>query len=143
MDFDPAYLALLKSNHELRKELNIEVDINYQNEKKIRNLIKELEHCDRTISFQDNTIIAHEKEIQELKSQVSDLEKRLRIALKDVDKKEDYIHDLEQRLSTFEEEVIVLKKKIRELTFWKYNKSVEIKDSLNIVKMSQPIQPDP
>ncbi|CAJ0830079.1 2307_t:CDS:2, partial [Entrophospora sp. SA101] len=85
----------------------------------------------------------HEKEIQELKFQVSDLQKRLRLALKDADKKEGYIHDLEQQLSTFEEEVIVLKKKIQELTFQKYNKSVEIKDSLNIVKMSQPIQPDP
>src|SRR6185369_13461059 len=140
-NFDPAYLALLKSNRELRKELNSEASINQSNEKKICILIKELEQWNRTISFQDTTIIAHEKEIQELKSQVSDLEKRLRIALKDVDKKEGYILDLEQWLSTLEEEVIVLKKKIRELTFWKYNKSVEIKDSLNIVKMANQIQP--
>ncbi|CAJ0840524.1 12153_t:CDS:2, partial [Entrophospora sp. SA101] len=66
----------------------------------------------------------HEKEIQELKSQVSDLEKHLRIALKDVDKKEGYILDLGQWLSTLEEEVIVLKKKIQEITSQKYNKPI-------------------
>ena len=136
-NFDPAYLALLKSNRELRKELNSEASINQSNEKKICILIKELEQCNRSISFQDTTIIAHEKEIQELKSQVSDLQKRLRSALKDVDKKESYALDLEQRLSTLEEEVLVLKKKIREITSRKYNKSAGIKDSFNIVKMSQ------
>ncbi len=136
-NFDPAYLALLKSNRELRKELNSEASINQSNEKKICILIKELEQCSRSISFQDTTIIAHEKEIQELKSQVSDLQKRLRSALKDVDKKESYVLDLEQRLSTLEEEVLVLKKKIREITSRKYNKSAGIKDSFNIVKMSQ------
>src|SRR4051794_5779159 len=98
-DFDPAYSALLKSNQELRKELNAEVSINCQNEKKICTLIKELEQCSRSISFQDTTVIAHEKEIQELKFQVSDLQKRLRLALKDADKKEGYILDLEQWLS--------------------------------------------
>ncbi|CAJ0834086.1 931_t:CDS:2, partial [Entrophospora sp. SA101] len=86
---------------------------------------------------------SHEKEIQELKSQVSDLQKRLRSALKDVDKKESYVLDLEQRLSTLEEEVVILKKKIREITSRKYNKSAEIKDSLNIVKMTQPNQIQP
>ncbi len=136
-NFDPAYLALLKSNRELRKELNSEASINQSNEKKICILIKELEQCSRSISFQDTTIIAHEKEIQELKSQVSDLQKCLRSALKDVDKKESYVLDLEQRLSTLEEEVLVLKKKIREITSRKYNKSAGIKDSFNIVKMSQ------
>ena len=142
-DFDPAYLALLKSNQELRKELNAEVSINCQNEKKICTLIKELEQCSRSISFQDNTIIAHEKEIQELKFQVSDLQKRLRLALKDADKKEGYILNLEQWLSTLEEEVVILKKKIREITSRKYNKSAGIKDSFNIVKMSQPNQIQP
>src|SRR6266536_3066687 len=129
-NFDPAYLALLKSNRELRKELNSEASINQSNEKKICILIKELEQCNRSISFQDTTIIAHEKEIQELKSQVSDLQKRLRSALKDVDKKESYALDLEQRLSTLEEEAVILKKKIREITSRKYNK----------LSMSDPIQ---
>src|SRR6266511_610168 len=112
---DPAYLQLLDTNRELRKELGKEVDINQTNEKKIRVLIKELEQCSRTISFQDTTIITYEKEVQELKSQVSDLQKRLRLALKDADKKESYVLDLEQRLSTLEEEVLVLKRKFEKL----------------------------
>src|SRR6266511_1252395 len=128
---DPAYLQLLDTNRELRKELGKEVDINQTNEKKIRVLIKELEQCSRTISFQDTTIITYEKEVQELKSQVSDLQKRLRLALKDDDKKESYVLDLEQRLSTLEEEVVILKKKIRKLTSKKYNR----------LAMSDPIQP--
>src|SRR6266516_2288310 len=123
-NFDPAYLALLKSNRELRKELNSEASINQSNEKKIRVLIKELEQCSRTISFQDTTIIAHEKEIQELKSQVSDLQKRLRLALKDADKKEGFLLNREQQFTILEEEVIKLKNRIRKITSRKYNKPV-------------------
>ncbi|CAJ0846032.1 5550_t:CDS:2, partial [Entrophospora sp. SA101] len=66
----------------------------------------------------------HEKEIQELKSQVSDLEKRLRIALKDVDKKEGFLLNREQQLTILEEEVIKLKNRIRKITSRKYNKPV-------------------
>jgi predicted nuclease with TOPRIM domain len=85
---DPAYLQLLETNQELRSELREEIFINKSNEKKIHSLEKELEQCYRTISFQDNTIIAHEDEIKELKSEISDLRKRLRklqqnIGLKD------------------------------------------------------------
>src|SRR6266511_6343049 len=103
-EFDPAYIQLLHSNQELRKELGKEVDINCGNEEKIRILIKEVESCYRTISFQDNTIIAHESEIRELKSQVSDLEKRLSIALKDVDKKEEFIAYQDTQISDLESE---------------------------------------
>src|SRR5213080_61203 len=66
---DPAYSQLLDTNQELRSELRDEIFINKSNEKKIRSLVKELEQCYRTISSQDNTIIAHEGEIVELKSQ--------------------------------------------------------------------------
>ena len=68
--FDPAYSQLLDTNQELRSELQDEIFINKSNEKKIRSLVKELEQCYRTISSQDNTIIAHEGEIVELKSQI-------------------------------------------------------------------------
>ena len=74
---DPAYSQLLDTNQELRSELRDEIFINKSNEKKIRSLVKELEQCYRTISSQDNTIIAHEGEIVELKSQISDLRNNL------------------------------------------------------------------
>ena len=70
---DPVYSQLLDTNQELRSELRDEISINKSNEKKIRSLVKELEQCYRTISFQDNSIIAHEGKIVELKSQISDL----------------------------------------------------------------------
>ena len=85
---DSAYLQLLDTNQELRSELKDEISINKCNKKKIRSLAKELDQCYRTISLQDKTIIAHEDVIVELKSEISDLRKRLRklqqnIALKD------------------------------------------------------------
>ena len=76
---DLAYSQLLDTNQELRDELQDEISINKSNEKKIRSLVKEVEQCYRTISLQDNTIIAHEKEIEELKCQITDLQKQLRI----------------------------------------------------------------
>jgi archaellum component FlaC len=45
--------------------------------------VKELEQCYRTISLQDNTIIAHEKEVEKLKSDISDLRKQLRVLQQD------------------------------------------------------------
>src|SRR6266498_960494 len=80
---DPAYSELLDTNQELRSELRDKIFINKSNEKKIRFLVKELEQCYRTISSQDNTIIAHEGEIVELKSQISNLRKQLRVLQQD------------------------------------------------------------
>ena len=71
--FDPAYSQLLDTNQELRSELRDEISINKSNEKKLRSLMKELEQYYRTISLQDNTIIAHKKEIEKLKSEISNL----------------------------------------------------------------------
>ena len=70
---DPAYSQLLDTNQELRSEFRDEIFINKSSGKKIRSLVKELEQYYRTNSSRDNTIIAHEGEIVELKSQISDL----------------------------------------------------------------------
>src|SRR2546429_8792502 len=111
---DPAYIQLLHTNQELHKELENEITINKSNEKKICVLIKEVKKCYETISIQDNTIITHESEIQELKPQITNLEKCLRKALKDNEKKEPYISYLEQQLIGIQEEVSQLKKRIQE-----------------------------
>ena len=70
---DPAYSQLLDTNQELRSEFRDEISINKSNEKKIHILEKELEQCFRTISFQDKTIIAHEEEIESLKTEINSL----------------------------------------------------------------------
>src|SRR6266516_984220 len=67
----PAYSQLLDTNQELRSKLQDEISINKSNEKKF------------TISFQDNSIIAHEKEIEKLKSEISNLRKQLRVLQQD------------------------------------------------------------
>ena len=80
---DPAYSQLLDTNQELRSELRDEIFINKDNEKKICSLVKELEQCYQTILSQDNIIIAHEGEIVELKFQISNLRKQLRVLQQD------------------------------------------------------------
>ncbi|RHZ78894.1 hypothetical protein Glove_155g147 [Diversispora epigaea] len=111
---DLAYNKTLETKV-LRDELNSEININILNEKKIRKYLYELEQCNKTISFQDNTIIAQKSEIQELKSRVLNLKKRLRIALEDVKKKESYILYLEQELINLEDEINRLKTRIHEI----------------------------
>ncbi|RHZ64249.1 hypothetical protein Glove_326g2 [Diversispora epigaea] len=113
---DLAHIETLETNKVLRDELNSEVNINILNEKKIRKYLYELEQCNKTISFQDSTIIAQESEIQELKSRVLNLKKRLRIALEDVKKKESYILYLEQELINLEDEINRLKTRIQEIS---------------------------
>ena len=81
--FDLAYSQLLDTNQELRNKLQDEISNNKSNEKKIHSLVKELEQYYQTISLQDNTIIAHEKEIEKLKSEISDLRKQLRVLQQD------------------------------------------------------------
>ena len=87
--FNPAYSQLLDMNQELRNELQDEIFTNKSNEKKVCSLMKELEQCYQTISLQDNTIIVHEKEIEKLKSEISDLRKQLRILQQDKKFKEE------------------------------------------------------
>ena len=72
---DPAYSQLLDMNQKLHSELQDEIFTNKSNEKKVRSLMKELEQCYQTISLQDNTIIVHKKEIEKLKSEISNLQK--------------------------------------------------------------------
>ena len=53
---DLAYIEILDTNTELRKDLAKEIANNKASEKKICALIKEVEKCYRTISQQDSTI---------------------------------------------------------------------------------------
>ncbi|CAB5366700.1 unnamed protein product [Rhizophagus irregularis] len=110
--FDSAYSELLNTNQELRGELQDEIFINKSNEKKIRSLVKELEQCYRTISIQDNTIIAHEKEIEKLKSEISDLRKQLRVLQQDKKFKDEIGSIQDGRIIKLENKVGSLKARI-------------------------------
>ena len=88
---DPAFVQLAQSNIELREELNREVDINRTNEKKIRQLIRDLEKCEGELIRRSTTIIDQEDEIQTLKKQISNLHKQLRSALKEIKSNESVI----------------------------------------------------
>src|SRR6266540_969773 len=110
--FDPTYSELLDMNQELRSELQDEIFINKSNEKKIRSLVKELEQCYRTISSQDNTIIAHEGEIVELKSQISNLRKQFKILQQDKKFKDEVGSIQDGRIIELENKIRNLKARI-------------------------------
>src|SRR6266498_104554 len=109
---DLAYSQLLDTNQELRSELWDEIFINKSNEKKIHSLVKELEQCYRTISSQDNTIIAHESEIIELKFQISNLRKQLRVLQQDKKFKDEVGFIQDGQIIELENKVRNLKTKI-------------------------------
>src|SRR6266542_6293007 len=110
--FDPAYSQLLDTNQELRSELQDEIFINKSNEKKIRSLVKELKQYYRTISLQDNTIIAHEKEVEKLKSEISELRKQLRVLQQDKKFKDEVGSIQDDRIIKLENKVGSLKARI-------------------------------
>src|SRR6266542_1107456 len=126
--FDPAYSQLLDMNQELHSELQNEIFINKSNEKKIRSLVKELEQCYRTISLQNNTIIAHEKEVEKLKSEISDLRKQLRVLQQDKKFKDEVGSIQDGRIIELKNKVKNLKARIQILI----NKKISI-NALDIV----------
>src|SRR5271170_5414445 len=112
---DSAYLEILDTNKELRKELEEEISINKVSEKKIHLLIKEVEACHRILSQQDSTIIAHEDEIISLKAEISSLKKHLRQIQQDVKLKDEASTVQDSRIIELEDKVSQLKARIREL----------------------------
>src|SRR3954453_6313339 len=125
---DPAYSQLLDTNQELRSELQDEISNNKINEKKIRSLVKELKQCYQTISLQDNSIIAHEKKIEELKSEISDLRKQLRVLQQDKKFKDEVGSIQDGRIIELENKVGNLKTRIRIL--------IDKKISINALDMA-------
>src|SRR6185437_12953703 len=126
--FDLAYSELLDTNQELRGELQDEIFINKSNEKKIRSLVKKLEQCYQTISIQDNTIIAHENEIEELKLEIYDLRKQLRVLQQDKKFKDEVGSIQDGRIIELENKVGSLKTRIRIL--------IDKKISINALDMA-------
>src|SRR3954452_5121171 len=120
--FDSAYSQLLDTNQKLRSELQDEIFNNKSNEKKVCSLVNELEQCYRTISLQDNTIIAHEKEVEKLKSEISDLRKQLRVLQQDKKFKDEVGSIQVSQIIKFENKVEHLKARIWILT----NKKISI-----------------
>src|SRR5208283_5284181 len=100
---DPAYIEILDTNKELRKELADEIATNNISNKKLNALTRELDACYKTISQQDSTILAHEDEIVTLKSEIIFLKQRLQKALQNTEHKEKQLVLQEYQLQGFEE----------------------------------------
>ena len=113
---DPAYIEILDTNKELRKELEDEIAENKLKDKKLKALTRELEDCYRTISHQDSTILAHEGEIASLKTEIKSLKQRLHKALQDLRHKGDASTAQDIHILRLEDKVDQLKKRISEIT---------------------------
>ena len=103
-----------------QSELQSEVDINRQNERRINQLERDYTRCEHEIQNLNREIEhlenASEEEIVELKSEISTLKSQLYQAKKDVRDKEKYISDLEKRLEESEEQVDRLRCRIRAIS---------------------------
>ena len=113
---DPAYIEILDTNKELRKELEDEIAENKLKDKKLKSLSRELDRCYKTISRQDSTILAHEDEIESLKSEIKSLKQRLYKALQDLKHKGDASTAQDIHILRLEDKVDQLKKRIGEIT---------------------------
>jgi chromosome segregation ATPase len=113
---DLAYIEILDTNKELRKELEDEIAENKLKDKKLKSLSRELENCYRIVSHQDSTILAHEDEITSLKSEIKSLKQRLHKALQDLRQKGDACTAQDIHILRLEDKVEQLKKRIREIT---------------------------
>src|SRR5277367_2310015 len=110
---EPAYIEILDTNKELRKELNEEISINKVSEKKIRSLIKEVEACHRILSQQDSTIIVYEDETISLNAEISSLKKCFRQIQRDMKLKDEASTIQNSRIIELEDKVNQLKARIK------------------------------
>src|SRR5687767_7248914 len=110
-----AYIEILDTNKELRKELSDEIVENKLKDKKLKALTQELETCYRTLSHQDLAIIAHEDEIESLKSEIKSLKQRLHKALQDLRHKGDANTAQDIHILRLEDNIDQLKKRIYEI----------------------------
>jgi chromosome segregation ATPase len=123
---DPAFVQLAQTNIELREELNSEVEINHNNEKKICQLIRDLEKCEGELIRRSTTILDQEDEIQTLKNQISNLKKQLRSALKEIKANETVIDTKNNQIAGYEDDILRLKARIKELSSHKKISSNQI-----------------
>src|SRR5277367_3115194 len=120
---NPAYIEILDTNKELRKELANEIVTNNISNKKLNALSRELDTCYKTISRQDSTIIAHEEKIASLKPEIISLKQCLQKALRSAEHKEKQLVLQQYQIRGFEENVAHLKQRIKELVNKKFQQN--------------------
>src|SRR5436305_14890344 len=112
---DSAYIEILDTNKELRKELEDEITENKLKDNKLKALTQKLENCYRTLSHQDSTILAYEDEIESLKSEIKSLKQHLHKALQDLRHKGDASTAQDIHILRLEDKVDQLKTQISKL----------------------------
>jgi DNA repair exonuclease SbcCD ATPase subunit len=116
ISMDLAYIEIINTNKELRKELEDEITESKLKNKKLKSLYRELESCYKTLSHQDSTILAHEDEIESFKTEIKSLKQRLHKALQDLRHKGNASTAQDIHILRLEDKVDQLKKRIREIT---------------------------
>ena len=102
-------VELEEENYHLHSELQIEVDTNRRNERRINQLERDYTRCEQEIQDLNKEIEhlenASKEEIVELKSEISTLKSQLYQARNDVRDKGKYISSLEEQLVESEKQV--------------------------------------
>ena len=110
-------VELEEENYHLCNDLQIEVNTNRQNEKRINQLERDYFRCEQEIQDLNREIEllenASKEEIVELKSEISTLKSQLYQAKKDVRDKGKYISSLEEQLVESEKQVEKLRCQIK------------------------------
>ncbi|CAB4418625.1 unnamed protein product [Rhizophagus irregularis] len=119
MEVEQAYLDLLNSNFDLRKQLVQEETNNISNKEKIRKLTKEIEACERYISYLEKNLVSREDEIDRLKAECQSTLVELGKYQDYLELKEEALVAQDERIIQLEDTVDKLKKRIQELSLCK------------------------
>ncbi|GET58231.1 hypothetical protein GLOIN_2v1885507 [Rhizophagus irregularis DAOM 181602=DAOM 197198] len=119
MGVEQAYLDLLNSNFDLRKQLVQEETNNISNKEKIRKLTKEIEACERYIFYLEKNLVSREDEIDRLKAECQSTLVELGKYRDHLELKEEALVAQDERIIQLEDTVDKLKKRIQELSLCK------------------------
>ncbi|GBC14085.2 hypothetical protein GLOIN_2v1885507 [Rhizophagus irregularis DAOM 181602=DAOM 197198] len=119
MGVEQAYLDLLNSNFDLRKQLVQEETNNISNKEKIRKLTKEIEACERYIFYLEKNLVSREDEIDQIKAECQSTLVELGKYRDHLELKEEALVTQDERIIQLEYIVDKLKKRIQELSLCK------------------------
>ena len=134
MGVEQAYLDLIDSNIELRKQLKQEEITTIRNKEKIRKLTNDLERCELYIKYLENNLLSREDEIDRLKAEYHSTIHELEKCRDYLELKEEALVAQDNHILRLEDNVSQLKARIAELV----HKKISKEKSSNIENMAQP-----
>ena len=121
---DKAYIKLIDSNQELRKQLLLEEIANFSNQKKIYKLEKDIEQCERYIRYLEKNLVFREDEVDQLKVEFQSI-------LQELEKYKYHLELKEEALVAQDKRIINLEDTVNRLKAQTYKVTASISDKMN------------